>query len=69
MTQKAPLKRGLTGLKMEGLMEQKRKTVLKLTLLDLCDILTNDQIESIIALAEDLSDAPHTYKLGEVHSL
>ena len=50
-------------------MEENRKTALKLTLLDLCDILTNDQIESIIALAEDLSDAPHTCKLGEAHSL
>lgn len=50
-------------------MEGNRKTVLKLTLLDLCDILSNDQIESIIDFAEDLLDAPHTYKLIEAHYL
>lgn len=35
-----------------------RKTVLKLNLLDICDMLSNDQIEAAIAYAEDLLDAP-----------
>ena len=50
-------------------MEDDRKTVLKITLLNLCDMLSNDQIEGIIDAAEDLLSVQHIYKQVEVHSL
>ena len=38
----------------EAATAEDRKTVLKVTLLDLCDMLTNDNIEAVIEYAEDL---------------
>lgn len=40
-------------------MDSERKTILKLTVLNLCDLLNNDQIEELIALGEHLLDAAH----------
>lgn len=40
-------------------MENERKTVLKLTVLNLCNMLSNEQIEELIAWGENLLDAPH----------
>lgn len=45
-----------------------RKTVLKLTLLDLCDRLSNEQIEDVITWGEDLLDAPRICAQAEAHS-
>lgn len=39
-----------------------KKTALKLILLNLCDSLDNEQIEEVIACAEDLLDVPHNHK-------
>ena len=39
-----------------------RKTVLKLTLLDLCDALNNNLIEVVITYAEDLLNTPQFKK-------
>ena len=39
-----------------------RKTVLKLTLLDLCDTLNNNLIEVVITYAEDLLNTPQFKK-------
>lgn len=49
-------------------MDNDRKTVLKLTILSLCDELSNEQIEAVIAWAEDLLDAPHICTQAEAHS-
>lgn len=38
----------------EAATAEDRKTILKVTLLNLCDMLSNDQIERLIDSAEDL---------------
>ena len=69
MKQKAPQKRGLYGLRLEGLMDSERKTILKLTVLNLCDLLNGDQIEELIALGEHLLDAEHSQAQAKTHCL
>lgn len=49
-------------------MENDQKTVLKLTLLNLCDILKIHQIEDVIAYAEDQLDALHIFEQDGVRS-
>ena len=68
MKQKAPQKRGLRPEK-EGLMDSERKTILKLTVLNLCDLLNDDQIEELIALGEHLLDAEHSQAQAKTHCL
>ena len=41
----------------EAATAEDRKTILMVTLLDLCDMLSNDQIEEVIEYAEDLLSA------------
>ena len=69
MKQKAPQKRGLHGLRLEGLMDSERKMILKLTVLNLCDLLNDDQIEELIALGEHLLDAEHSQAQAKTHCL
>ena len=50
-------------------MDSERKTILKLTVLKLCDLLNDDQIEELIALGEHLLDAEHSQAQAKTHCL
>ena len=50
-------------------MDSERKTILKLTVLNLCDLLNDDQIEKLIALGEHLLDAEHSRAQAKIHCL
>lgn len=50
-------------------MDSERKMILKLTVLNLCDLLNDDQIEELIALGEHLLDAEHSQSQAKTHYL